>query len=459
MPAEAHGPAQPPGPRRQALALIGAGLLLCSVSLGLLREVGLLALLGLLAGHRLLVWGCWQRGEQLAQAARPEQAQQLLRLAGWLHPWQTDIQLARGHLAADQGHWPLAERHYRAVLRHDPARIEAWNGLGFTRLIGADDSEAAQTAFARAYSLRRAPGHALLDPNRCHRLKLTHDRQQWQYLQARGLLPAEAAAQLAALCAWEAQSAGLTWVDPPTDPALRDCWNHDLHRYHPPRQTPAALAPLPTGLENVVATQGHVSWDGLLSAHTLTELQRFCHESTFWHDASRREGYLASTLDDGFCCPLLLQIAAELRAALPTLLGRYRLVYLWAFSCDSAGQGIALHNDSALFNLNFWITPDSANLAPGSGGLLLYPQEPPAEWDFERYRISPESIARWRDQSGAQPVRIAYGCNRAVLFRSRLFHASDHCQFAPGFTQRRINITLLFGERTLSYYPRPWLEP
>jgi hypothetical protein len=31
-----QAPVQPPGPRRQALALIGAGLLLCSVSLALL---------------------------------------------------------------------------------------------------------------------------------------------------------------------------------------------------------------------------------------------------------------------------------------------------------------------------------------------------------------------------------------------------------------------------------------
>lgn len=41
-------------------------------------------------------------------------------------------------------------------------------------------------------------------------------------------------------------------------------------------------------------------------------------------------------------------------------------------------DGISVHADSASVNLNFWVTPDDANLDPNSGGLVVYPREPPS---------------------------------------------------------------------------------
>lgn len=41
-------------------------------------------------------------------------------------------------------------------------------------------------------------------------------------------------------------------------------------------------------------------------------------------------------------------------------------------------EGITVHADSASVNLNFWVTPDDANLDPSSGGLVVYPKEPPS---------------------------------------------------------------------------------
>jgi hypothetical protein len=34
-----------------------------------------------------------------------------------------------------------------------------------------------------------------------------------------------------------------------------------------------------------------------------------------------------------------------------------------------------------------------------------------------------------------------------VIFDSNLFHATDRIAFRPGYTNRRINITLLYGRR------------
>ena len=42
-------------------------------------------------------------------------------------------------------------------------------------------------------------------------------------------------------------------------------------------------------------------------------------------------------------------------------------------------DGIGVHADNAAVNLNFWVTPDDANLDPSSGGLVVYPKAPPAE--------------------------------------------------------------------------------
>ena len=42
-------------------------------------------------------------------------------------------------------------------------------------------------------------------------------------------------------------------------------------------------------------------------------------------------------------------------------------------------DGIQVHADHATVNLNFWVTPDDANIDPSSGGLVVYPKAPPAE--------------------------------------------------------------------------------
>src|SRR5207253_2663426 len=59
--------------------------------------------------------------------------------------------------------------------------------------------------------------------------------------------------------------------------------------------------------------QGAAAVDDLLTPQALDSLQRFLLESTIWHDFSHIKGFVASYLEDGLACPLLLQIADELR--------------------------------------------------------------------------------------------------------------------------------------------------
>ena len=54
--------------------------------------------------------------------------------------------------------------------------------------------------------------------------------------------------------------------------------------------------------------------DDLLSQDALLRLRAFCRKATIWKDV--KPGYLGTYLYDGFCEPLLLQIAHELRQRL-----------------------------------------------------------------------------------------------------------------------------------------------
>lgn len=416
-----------------------------------------------LLGYHQWVEGLWHYADALAQHCALKPALRLLQMATRLAPWRADLWQSLGNLQADLDNWPAATHAYTQALKHSPHLIEALNGLGFAELRQGDAAQA-HAYFKQAYQIRHS-APAVVSPEPMSRFKLQHEWEQWQWLLAQNRLPREFETHCTVLAQALAQLKAAPplpdFVALPT--ALNTVWCRDLCREEP--QAPPGqpcLAPLPA----TVLSEAHkyapdqlppLFWDGFLSPETLSALQAFCLNSTIWHDASRKAGYLASTLDDGFSCPLLYQIAAELRKALPDLFADCPLVYMWAFKCDSEGQGIALHNDSAFLNLNFWITPDTANLDADRGGLVIYPQAPPQAWDFEQIRIDAQGIEQWLAAHPQTPVRIPYRCNRAVLFRSRLFHASDRYQFKPGYENRRINITLLFGKKTLKYYPRPTL--
>lgn len=440
----------------------------------------------LILGWQKLLQSLGQYAEALAEHCQLKTAEKYLQFALKLSPRRADLWLLLGNIQADLDHWQAAQAAYQNALNLRPDLIEALNGLGFARLSLAEPEQPApMTAhdyFKQAYELRRGKSGQKSGPNSAPSdsslqrdfppfspLKLKHDLEQWQWLCAKGRLPATFQGQIETLTKW-AQAFTQSphdLIPLPANPDLQALWGKNLYFSAPPETNRPALQDLPQTLKASISAQADkvswvlnpVYWDHFLSPEALSALQEFCLDSTIWHDGSRRAGYLASTLDDGFNCPLLYQIAKELRQALPEIFADQHLVYMWAFKCDSEGQGIALHNDSAYLNLNFWITPDDANLDPCTGGLLIYPQDPPAEWDFEDLRMDQAGIENWLQAHPQTPLKIPYRCNRAVLFRSRLFHASDVYRFQPGYANRRVNITLLFGKKILKYYPRPTLVP
>ena len=183
--------------------------------------------------------------------------------------------------------------------------------------------------------------------------------------------------------------------------------------------------------------------DNLLSPPALGQLQRFCLESTVWR-RSYRQGYLGAYPESGFVSPLLLQLAAELKQAMPELLGEHHLTYWWSFVCQHQRPGTDIHADQSDISLNFWITPDSANLAPESGGLEMWNVAAPADWTFNDYNADGYRIRLHLSQIGARQKSFSYAENRALLFHGMLFHQTSACRFAEGFENRRRNITMLF---------------
>jgi tetratricopeptide (TPR) repeat protein len=194
------------------------------------------------------------------------------------------------------------------------------------------------------------------------------------------------------------------------------------------------------------AVPGIVVIDGFLSPEALAQLRRFCWGSTIWR-RNYENGYLGAFPETGFACPLLAQIASALRAGLPDIFAPHPLRYLWAFKYDGAMAGTAIHADEAAVNVNFWITPDEANRDPQSGGLVVWDKAAPLDWNFDRFNNDADAARRFLEDAGASARTIAHRANRAVIFDSNLFHATDRIAFRPGYTNRRINITLLYGRR------------
>jgi tetratricopeptide (TPR) repeat protein len=84
--------------------------------------------------------------------------------------------------------------------------------------------------------------------------------------------------------------------------------------------------------------------DNLLTPAALEGLRRFCWGSTIWKKPYP-DGYLGAMPDHGFACPLLAQIAEELRQVFPTIFGQHGLGLWWAFKYDSSLSGIRIHAD------------------------------------------------------------------------------------------------------------------
>ena len=125
--------------------------------------------------------------------------------------------------------------------------------------------------------------------------------------------------------------------------------------------------------------------DDFLDKEVLDNLYSYCLTNSIWNEFDYKNGYIGSFIENGFNAPLLFQISEEIRHHFPKIFKKYPLTKAWAFKCNNQMKGIKIHADFAAINVNFWVTPNKANLNKKTGGLLIWDKEAPKNWDFNKY--------------------------------------------------------------------------
>ncbi len=395
-------------------------------------------------------------GAVLKEQGRLDEAVASYRRALELKPDHLEALCNLGSALMDQDRLEEAIASFQKAISSKPDYVKAHTNLGFAYLWKQEPDEAL-ASFRRAADIRHNHGRPVV-PSAIHKSRIKHEVEQVQRLLDRRLLA------------------------PGYEPYL-EAWKR-LHRkslqlppesLHLPvsREEAADIAPsfnrilyyadcpaMPGGTLNqaldVAAIEARYNGqrpeaayiDDLLKPEALEALRRFCLDSTIWKK-DYANGYVGAFLGEGFSCPLFLQIAEELRTRFPGIFKGHRLMQAWSFKCDSRMKALNLHADAAAVNVNFWITPDEANLDQAGGGLIVWDKEAPTEWNFKEYNSSanePKVRAFLRD-SGAKAIRVPYRQNRAIVFNSDLFHESDVITFKDDYESRRLNVTLLYGRR------------
>lgn len=362
------------------------------------------------------------------------------------NPARLESDLEQAQLMHDAGRWAEAERLYRKVAAANPRSAATHNN--FARLLlDQGRPEEAANMFRSATDLQ--PGNPLTLHNlgvalcKCDRLE-------------------------EAFAAFR-REAELTFVQEQKSPteALPHKVRHDaeqaaflrrqsLEEFHieeatrvPDRAINYTSFPSDLAQRWANATPRVLVIDNLLTDEALDKMRRYCMGSTIWRRVYKA-GYLGAMAQHGLGSPLLAQIVDELRAACPFILGKLPLNQFWGFKYDSRMEGVALHADFAAVNVNFWIAPDDANNDPDGGGLVLWDVPAPLEWDFSNYNDNADAARAWLERCSARPTNVPHRANRAVIFDSNLFHETGKIDFKDGYANRRVNITLLFGNRETS---------
>lgn len=343
-----------------------------------------------------------------------------------------------------------AIRAFGRTVKLEPQHYEAHRALGFLWLSQGERGRALDH-LARTYELRRGDDRthiALKSLTTATRHKLEHDAEQFLYLsrRIRDRLRFELLARRYRALAEQVSEEVTTLSDAQLD-VVGDDYNTPIYLRPAPEVAGRSIneradrAALTAQFEE----QGAIVVDDLLTPPALDSLRRFLLESTIWHDFSHIGGFVASYLEDGLACPLLLQIADDLRHVFPDILGEHPLCQAWAFKGLQARAAVDVHADDAAVSVNFWVTPTEANLNAVGGGLVVCRAPPPDDWQIEDYAADRERIVTFLEQKAGNSLVAPYRQNRAVIFRSRLFHHSDRPEFSSGYENHRINLTLLYG--------------
>ncbi len=304
---------------------------------------------------------------------------------------------------------------------------------------------------------RLEPPEALPAPPHLTEPKLRHDLGQLAHLRERGVLDEGTVADLETryrrtLERLAQRGGGRVPLDEVDRDLVGDVFNRLLHLRPAPRVPRALSSAWRRGAVErayVESRGGIVVIDDVLEPRALDELRAFCLESTIWFANRYAHGRIGAFFHDGFACPLLAQIAEELREALPSIfVPEYPLSQVWAFKNTAyLPPNATMHADFSAVTANLWITPDDANLLPERGGLTVHDVDAPLHWDFLTYNGHTDMIRSFLASQGARTLQIPYRQNRMIIFNADLFHGTQEVRFKGDYAHHRINVSWLYGRR------------
>ena len=406
-------------------------------------------------------------GNMLKELGRLDEAEVSCRQAIALKPDYAEAHSNLGVTLQELGRLDEALASYSQAIALKPDYAEAHSNLGVT-LNAMGSRESALKHFGRSLQLKRGINLVDLHHKSFKQIsiaKLDHDIEQFHYIAASGIgiKKFKELAMLYQIVRSEINhtlDTDILHLSDKHQRLLGDTYNRPIHILEAPALGKSAIG---DSLDVNKITEDYFEHefgltyiDDFLSPAALKSLRKFFLGSTIWFDFFHDGGYMGAYLNDGLASPLILQVAEGLRKKFPRIFKHHQLNHLWAYKYDSRAceknnsfTGIEPHADFAAVNVNFWITPKSANLDPSSGGLVVYNTEAPLEWGFNEYNINDEKIHEEILKSNQRKTIVPYNENRAVIFNSNLFHETDKIEFREGYENRRINVTMLFGKRGL----------
>lgn len=244
----------------------------------------------------------------------------------------------------------------------------------------------------------------------------------------------------------------LSELTSPVSTRLKTSYNRLIHMADAPKLSSGAVN---KGLDRAAIEKdfakhdpGFTYFDELLTPEAVTALRNYCLESTFWYDV-HYIGDVGAGIENGFCSPLVLQIAQEIRESLPGIFGPHQFSSCWTFKYMEAVSGLSTHADDGAVSINFWITPDEANLNPDTGGIEFWNKKAPFNYFGKPHHEKISDAEALLKEPDAESVYVPYRCNRAMVFHSNVFHNTAPIDFKDGYENKRINLTFIYGRPRL----------
>ena len=119
----------------------------------------------------------------------------------------------------------------------------------------------------------------------------------------------------------------------------------------------------------------------------------------------------------------------------------------WSFVYNTESNGVHLHCDPSLINLNIWLTDTECVKNSSKNGLMIYKLKPPSHWNRDEWNTYDSKTKEYLASKNIDPIKIEYKGNRAVFFDGAYFHSSDGVSMKEGMENRRVSFTMLFGKQ------------